>query len=351
MSIKCGDVEFFAGPRDVGAPDDLKGAVIGFIDKAERKLDIAVQELQSKAIAEAIIRARQRRVAVRIVLEQDYIRASRMKADPFCAGGEDEENRFFHDAFLRANIDVKVDYNIGIFHQKFMVRDDLAVLSGSANFTEEDMHRNLNHLILINNVEVARIYSSEFKEIQMGRFGKQNEGHYAVPEEVLAGQVPLKILFAPDHNPEMEIMKQMMKAKKRIDFAIFTFAQSSGIDDTMVKLMEFKMEVKGAFDGTQGGQTWSAIPNLLKHGAELYKVPAKDKLGKLHHKLMVLDDELVISGSFNYTSDANCINDENILILGDLDSRDKKQKEAQAQIGLFVRAEIERIIKEHGKKF
>jgi hypothetical protein len=31
----------------------------------------------------------------------------------------------------------------------------------------------------------------------------------------------------------MEIMKQMLKAKDRIDFAMFTFAQSSGIDDTI----------------------------------------------------------------------------------------------------------------------
>jgi hypothetical protein len=35
----------------------------------------------------------------------------------------------------------------------------------------------------------------------------------------------------------MEIMKQMLKAKTSIDFAMFTFAQSSGIDDTMFRLV------------------------------------------------------------------------------------------------------------------
>ena len=43
----------------------------------------------------------------------------------------------------------------------------------------------------------------------------------------------IKPLFAPRHGPEMEIMKQMLKASESIDFAMFTFAQSSGIDDAM----------------------------------------------------------------------------------------------------------------------
>jgi hypothetical protein len=32
-------------------------------------------------------------------------------------------------------------------------------------------------------------------------------------------------------------MKQMLKAETSIDFAMFTFAQSSGIDDTMFHLV------------------------------------------------------------------------------------------------------------------
>ncbi|MGL1935344.1 MAG: phospholipase D-like domain-containing protein [Fibrobacterales bacterium] len=43
----------------------------------------------------------------------------------------------------------------------------------------------------------------------------------------------------------------------------------------------------------------------------------KGGLGKLHHKLMVLDDAVAIFGSFNYTELANRTNDENIVIVGD----------------------------------
>jgi phosphatidylserine/phosphatidylglycerophosphate/cardiolipin synthase-like enzyme len=92
MSIKIGNIEFFADPLDLGAPDNLENAVITFIDHAQKKLDIAVQELKSQAVGEAIIRARQRKVTVRIVLEQDYFRSSQMQLKPFEPGGEYEEN-------------------------------------------------------------------------------------------------------------------------------------------------------------------------------------------------------------------------------------------------------------------
>ena len=58
----------------------------------------------------------------------------------------------------------------------------------------------------------------------------------------LAG-VPTKVLFAPVHTPELEIMKQMLKGANEVVFAIFTFAGSSGIDDTMLALARGGMTI------------------------------------------------------------------------------------------------------------
>ncbi|MCZ6772025.1 MAG: phospholipase D-like domain-containing protein, partial [Proteobacteria bacterium] len=66
------------------------------------------------------------------------------------------------------------------------------------------------------------------------------------------------------------------------------------------------------------------------------------------HKLMVLDDQVVIAGSFNYTGPANQLNDENIIILGDLDTNSTAQRNAQKKIAKFARQEIDRIITKHG---
>ncbi|MFK7830352.1 MAG: phospholipase D-like domain-containing protein [Congregibacter sp.] len=349
MGVKVGDVEFYSGPHTVGAPDDLEQVIVGFICAAEKRLEIAVQELESRPIAQAIIEARRRKVLVKLVIEQSYLRRTPPKDDPWTSGGGNEMNRDVHAAILRTNIDVKVDYNASIFHQKFIVRDGEAVLTGSTNFTPTGTHANLNHLVIVNDKRVAKVYQREFREIQQGKFGKRNEGHDPSPPELVVSNVPIKVLFAPDHNPEMEIMKQMLKARSRIDFAIFTFAKSSGIDDTMLRLLDFGMPIRGVFDRKQGVQRWSPINDIAARGAELHSVSKGDGVGKLHHKLMVLDDEVVIAGSFNYTGPANALNDENIIILGDIDAKTAAQRKAQRKIAQFARAEIDRIVEQHGQ--
>jgi hypothetical protein len=49
--------------------------IVDFIAGAKTRLDIAVQELDSRAIAQAILDARWRGVQVTIFLEQDYLRS------------------------------------------------------------------------------------------------------------------------------------------------------------------------------------------------------------------------------------------------------------------------------------
>jgi phosphatidylserine/phosphatidylglycerophosphate/cardiolipin synthase-like enzyme len=349
MALKVGKVEMYVGPKEAGASDDLEKVVVDFINGAEKRLEIAVQELESVPIAQAIIAARKRRVLVKLVIEQDYLRAGSTLADPWLPKGKHETNRQIHDAILRARIDVKTDYNTSIFHQKFIIRDRSSLLTGSTNFTPTGTGKNLNHIVILHDEKVAKIYAREFREIQQGHFGRLNEGHDAAPTDVVVSNVPVRVLFAPDHNPEMEIMKQMLKARKSIDFAIFTFAKSSGIDDTMIRLLDANMPVRGAFDGRQGAQDWAAIPALKASGADLFRVNPSSTVGKLHHKLMVLDGEVVIAGSFNYTGPANRVNDENIVILGDLDVTSNAKRNAQRKVGAFAKAEIERIIEAHGR--
>ncbi len=350
MAKKVGNVEFYCGPESIGAPDNLEDTIINFINGANKRLEIAVQELENIKIAEAIIDARKRKVLVKIVLEQDYLKSSTAKKNPWMSGGSNEENRMIQNALFRAKIDLKLDYNTGIFHQKFIVRDRASVLTGSTNFTPTGTYNNLNHVVIIHDTKIAKIYAKEFKEIQRGHFGKFNASHDSRPLDTVVSNIPIKVLFAPDHNPEMEIMKQMLKAKSRIDFAIFTFSKSSGIDDTMIKLLKFGTSITGAFDGQQGAQDWAAIPALKSNGAKLSSIGKKGDLGKLHHKLMVLDDQVVIAGSFNYTGPANQINDENIIILGDLNTSSSTQKKAQSKIASYARNEIDRIIKQHGAR-
>ncbi len=117
----------------------------------------------------------------------------------------------------------------------------------------------------------------------------------------------------------------------------------------MIRLKEAGIAVRGALDGKQANQTWAATRPVKNAGADLCRVPSQGKLGKLHHKLMVIDEQVVIAGSFNYTGPANRLNDENIIVLGDLESTSPSSVKAQRQLGKYALDEIDRIISEFGR--
>lgn len=359
MGVQLGAVEFYTGPPVLGAPDNLDEVICDFIGKAKKELLIAVQELDSRTIADAILAARKAKIRVRMILELDYLVEPKALPDPWTLSGEFEENRVIHAALLRAGVDVIPDLNPALFHQKFIVRDidtdSAAVLTGSANFTQTDTGtnlpgnlkksgNNLNNVVVLHGQRVASQYRDEFERLRTGTFGELHERHEPKPAEVKLAKIRVKPVFAPEQGPEMEIMKQMLKAKKSIDFAMFTFATSSGIDDTMFKLVPSLQRLRGVLDKGQGSQKWAATKPLKQHGVELFQNKPGTGVRKVHHKLMVIDESLVIAGSFNYTDAAETLNDENIIVLGDLEETDPAAIEAQRQVAGYALAEIERII-------
>jgi phosphatidylserine/phosphatidylglycerophosphate/cardiolipin synthase-like enzyme len=360
MSRSIGGLELHLGPARLGAPDDLQAVIVNFIDDTKHTLDIAVQELDSRAVATAIIAARARGVRVRLILEGAYLVEDPPAPDPWALTGDLEENRVIYAALLRAGVDVITDLNPAIFHQKFAVRDEgetsAATLTGSTNFTLTDTGanpdganpagNNLNHLVIAHGKTAAEQYTNEFNRLRAGTFGDLHERVEPRPREFRLGSVRIKPLFAPRHGPEMEIMKQMLKAATRIDFAMFTFAQSSGIDDTMLRLAAAGVKIRGVLDRGQGGQKWAPTAALQAAGVELHKNKAGTGVRKVHHKLMVIDQRLTIVGSFNYTAPATTLNDENIIVIGDLEENSAAAEAAQRSIASYAATEIDRIIRD-----
>jgi phosphatidylserine/phosphatidylglycerophosphate/cardiolipin synthase-like enzyme len=264
-------------------------------------------------------------------------------------------NRQILAALLRSDIEIKGDYNPKIFHQKFILRDydgsatpTSALLTGSANFTTTDTHKNLNNVVVFRNAHVCRQYLAEVEQLKRGSFGRGLHG--AAPATYDLGGVPVRVLFAPDHTPELEIVKQILKGDQECYFAIFTFAGSSGIDDALLAMARGGMKIHGVLDPGQAAQQWAA-PKWLKHAnIKLYlpkKAGAFAALRKLHHKLMVIDERIVVAGSYNYTEPANLYNDENIFVMGSTHAEVAGvdvEVSPTRQLARFFKAEIERII-------
>ena len=180
MGLDAGNIEIYMGPKNLGASDGLEEVIINFIRNAEDTLDIAVQELESKPITEAIVDARKRKVRVRVVLERDYLTERRPLADPWIPGGANKSNREMYTTLLRAKVPTITDLNPKIFHQKFVVRDwrtssKAQVLTGSTNFTDTGTSRNLNHILIVKGKRTATVFKKEFDELWSGTFGEKRE--------------------------------------------------------------------------------------------------------------------------------------------------------------------------------
>jgi len=380
VAFANGKIQAYVGPTELGASDDLEKVILNYIRGAQETLDLAIQEIDSEKIAQSIIDARWRGIKVRVFVEHDYIYSKDPPADqtvPIENESPEEAlrraqwdeyrdpdyiktNRDIHMALLRNGIDIKADYNHNhIFHQKFIIRDrrrknqilpTSSILTGSTNFTYTGTHKNLNNILIFNDPTIAWQYQEEFKEIRQGIFGSRNKNHEAKPSTINLDGVPVQILFSPDHSPELEIMKQMLKCEKMIHFAIFTFSGSSGIDDAMKSVRDANRTVRGVVDPLMGKRYWAATPWLHDLGVELYLPRRTPAFGKLHHKLMVIDNDIVVAGSMNYTKPANEYNDENIFIIGspyNLGDNEGGPVDHNAcnEIAEFFRNEIERIIK------
>ena len=354
MPATIGNISLYMGPPELGGPDDLEATIVAFIDRARDELCVAVQELEQASIAEALISARRRGVRVRVILERIYLGVDNPPDDPFGPGGENEENRRILVALLRSDIDVSVDLNPATFHQKFIVRDPngpssrAAVLTGSTNFTPTGLHENLNHLVTVGGKRTSGVFAGEFDEMWSGTFGRLRERHDPTPAEYHPSGVRVKVLFAPEHGPEMEIMKQILKARERVDFAMFTFTDTSGIDDTLRAMAAPDLQIRGVLDGFQGNRDWAATRGLTgDDNIAVHLSRNRGPLNKLHHKLTVIDDQLIIAGSFNFTLPATRLNDENIVVIGNLHEDDSDAIARQRELATYARTEIDRIVSVH----
>jgi hypothetical protein len=117
-----GAIECFLGPYDLGGPDDLEDAIVSSIDGVSRTIDVAVQEIDSVPIAEALIRKRLANVSVRVILNHSYLQEATDKdhrPDPalrsiaeWAADASDYKvNRDIYAAFARCGVEVRIDLN------------------------------------------------------------------------------------------------------------------------------------------------------------------------------------------------------------------------------------------------
>ena len=277
----------------------IEQALVEAIDQARAALDIAVFELNSEPIVEAILHAHQRGVAVRIVADDDH-------------GLHDSKNAALRQ-LQAAGIPVVDDGRSGLMHNKFVIIDGRSVWTGSWNFTVNGAYRNNNNAIVVNSLPLAQAYQAEFDEMfTRGEFGTRSRDDGIVKITHMGSEISL--IFGAEADEVGALRAAIAGAESSIHFMTFVFSLEELAESILLRAALEDIVVRGVFEKRNSTASWSQLPALHCAGADMRQ---DGNPYTLHHKVFIIDEDTVITGSFNFSRNAAKSNDENILIIRD----------------------------------
>ena len=276
-----------------GGPDQY---LVESIDQARSQVDAAVYDLNLWSIRNALIRAHNRGVLVRLVVEADSLDRTEIQE------------------LISAGISVVADSSESLMHNKYLVIDHKDIWTGSMNFTINGAYRHLNNLLRIRSARLAENFTEEFEEMFLdGYFGEiilENTPH---PILEIDG-VRIETYFSPDDSTGKRLINLILEAENSIDFMFYAFT-SDGIADALIYQANQGIQVRGVLDAYQessgqGGE----YQRFRDHGLQVLLDGHPEKM---HHKVIIIDGEIVVTGSYNLTRSAEINNDENTLVIHD----------------------------------
>ena len=299
---------YFTDPVHVKDPADWKssieGRLIEKINAAQTSIHIASFEFDLTPVAEALIAAKQRGVDVRWVTDDEH----GLEAD-----AEPGHGQF---ALLQnAGIEVRSDNRSALMHNKFWIFDNQIVWTGSTNVTESGIFKQDNNTIVFQSPELAAIYEREFQEMWDGQFGPRSPSQLAEQSVVVNG-TPIQVVFtSEDHAIAESIIPVVRSATKSIRFLAFSYTNSP-LAEAMIQRAQNGVDVAGVFEKVGSDTEAAELKSLF-----CAQIPVRQDGNSsfMHNKVIVVDERFVITGSLNFSANAEESNDENVIIIDNPD--------------------------------
>lgn len=239
-----------------------------------------------------------------------------------------------------------------LMHHKFIIIDGKTLLLGSANFTFSDIHGdfqnpaslgNANHLLKIKSPALATHFTQEFNLLWGNATARPLFGlkkPYRPPQTVqLAPQSSVMVQFSPTSSRHAWaqsgnglIDRALSTAQKNADLMLFVFSEQA-LGDRLQQIRDRGVQVRALvepqFFSRDYSETLDLLGIALKNKQCRYEeknqvwrspittvgMPALPPGDLLHHKVGIVDQHLVITGSQNWSEAANRNNDENLLVI------------------------------------
>lgn len=295
---------YFTDPVNFKDPANWQGSIEGQlvqkINNARSSIHIASFEFDLTPVAEALVAAYKRGVDVRWVTDNEH----GLEAD--------EEPGHGQFAMLEAaGIEVRTDDRTALMHNKFWIFDGETVWTGSTNITESGIFKQDNNTIVIHSRELAAIYEAEFQEMWNGEFGPRSPSQLASQSTVVNGSQIQVIFTSEDHAIEEAVIPLLKTARSSIRFLAFSFTDYP-MAEAMIDRFNAGVDVAGVFEKVGSDTEAAELRTLFCAG-----VPARrdGNGGFMHNKVVLVDGRYVITGSLNFSTNAETSNDENVIII------------------------------------
>ena len=272
-----GKIELYFCPRE-----DCAGALVSFLDSAEESIHCAFYDIGLKDVQNKLLE-KEKKIDVKIITDGDYLK------------------KFKHD-FVKAD-------KWGLMHDKFCIIDNKKVSTGSMNPTDNDAFKNNNNLLLIESKIIADTYEDEFQEMWNGTF---KAGDNVENPKVKVRNISIETYFCPEDSCAYRVKEELKKAKESIHFMTFSFTHEGIANIILLKKLD-GLDIKGIMETRQISQ-YSQFERLKYNNIEVIK---DQNPNNLHHKVFIIDEETVITGSFNPSANGDKGNDENLIIIHD----------------------------------
>lgn len=121
----------------------------------------------------------------------------------------------------------------------------------------------------------------------------------------------IEVYFAPAPDIHQHIIDRYDHAQKSIHVAIYSLTKDE-FADALIRAHNRGVEVMVLVDKAQAGKTFED-EKLEAAGIKVWRSKGRQLM---HNKISIIDDSIVITGSYNYTKNASK-NDENYVIIKD----------------------------------
>ncbi len=275
----------------------------------------AVFNVNDPRITDRLIRAHRVGVEVRLAVDAKKLRpwATWMTGD---------------DALLAAGVPV-----IGIgrpgngaMHLKLAVYDGKKVETGSFNWETGSSTENHENMLLLSNEEVTHAYAEQFEAL-VGGVQKPRTHAARLEDEASA-------FFGPSVTRLTDTMGTLIdRATKSVHVAMFTAkrdedggaltrlfqklidAKRRGVD--VIVLFDSHICEPFNFHGQQSGDD-QTDEWLESQGVKVVRGDNRtSQFASMHHKFMVVDGKILVTGAYNWYWDATFLNDEDVVVLRD----------------------------------